>query len=140
MGAALLVLQAYRWFLHDGGCVEPRAEYAGLSDYQELCGKEVVDFVCVYLSFFSFPLFAEFLHDAPGLCGLRLFRTMATDTRKEMVLGSSNLVAMFFRPHLGFDFDSVCICGICSYRQGQGLGISLHHRIFGPMVQWICAE
>ena len=87
-----------------------------------------------------FPLFAEFLHDAPGLCGLRLFRTMATDKRKEMVLGSSNLVAMFFRPHLGFDFDSVCICGICSYRQGQGLGISLHHRIFGSMVQWFCAE
>ena len=140
MGAALLVLQANWWFLHDGGSVEPNSECAGVSDYQEFCGKELVAIVRVYLSFFDFLLFAEFLHDATGLCGMYLSGTMATDKGKEMVLGSTNFVAMFIRSHLGFGLDTLCICWIDSYWKRKDLGLNLYCWLFGPMVQRFLTE
>ena len=140
MGAALLVFQTYRRFLHDGGSVESRAECDSLSNHQELCGKEMVAIVCFYLSIFNVPVSDEFFYDAAGLCDLRLSRAVATDKGKEMVFGSTNFVAMFIRSHLGFGLDTLCICWIDSYWKREDLGLNLYCWLFDPMVQRFLSE
>ena len=69
----------------------------------------------VYLPFLDILVLDEFFYDAAGLCDLRLSRAVATDKGKEMVLGSTDIVVMFIRPHVGFGFDPVRICRISSY-------------------------